>query len=143
MVRKKGKQDNLKIIFSLISLLLMIPPLINGDESYYKTVFIFLINRVIDLFFKRKSDDGLFFSIWAEINQWIGVVVCAVAFCSMVPDFAQVCQPFAGKINIALFIAAISFVANEGSTLIVSSAKENLIEDKIENDMNEMNRKGE
>ena len=143
MVRKKEKQDNVKIIFSLISLLLMIPPLINGDGNYYRTVFIFLINRVIDLFFKRKIDDGLFFAIWAEVNQWIGVGVCALAFCSMVPDFAQICLPYAKKINLGLFISAVSFVANEGSGLIVCSAKENLIKSKIKNDINGMNGKGE
>lgn len=60
MEKENGKQDNLKIIFSLISLFLMIPPLINVEDSYYRTLFIFLINRVIDMFFRRKTNETLF-----------------------------------------------------------------------------------
>lgn len=42
------KVNELKIIFSLISVFLMIPQFIASGSGYYKTLFIFLINRVID-----------------------------------------------------------------------------------------------
>lgn len=138
MEKENGKQDNLKIIFSLISLFLMIPPLINDQDSYYRTLFIFLINRVIDMFFKRKTNETLFFMVWSLLNQWIGVVACAIAFCSIAPDFAQICKSYANQINIALFVSAISCVLKEMATLIIVSVKESLIKNKIKSEVSEM-----
>lgn len=128
----------MKIIFSLISLFLMIPPLVNGDDSYYRTLFVFLINRVIDMFFKRKNNESVFFVVWSLMNQWIGVLACAVAFCSIAPDFAEICKSYANQINVALFVSAISCVLREMAGLIVSSVKENLIKEKIKSDVSEM-----
>lgn len=141
MEKENGKSDGLKIIFSLISLFLMIPPLISGDNSYYRTLFIFLINRIIDMFFIRKNNEAVFFIVWSLINQWIGVVACAIAFCTIAPDFAQLCKSYSDQINIALFVAAISCVLKEMIVLIVGSVKENLVKEKIEKDVNKM--KGE
>ncbi len=141
MGKENDKLDNFKIIFSLISLFLMIPPLINGDDSYYRTLFIFLINRVIDMFFKSNSNEEVFFVVWSLINQWIGVLACAVAFCSIAPDFAETCKSYSNQINILLFVAAISCVLKEMVALIVVSVKERLIKEKIKNDASEM--KGE
>lgn len=141
MEKENGKSDGLKIIFSLISLFLMIPPLISGDNSYYRTLFIFLINRIIDMFFIRKDNEAVFFIVWSLINQWIGVVACAIAFCTIAPDFAQLCKSYSDQINIALFVAAISCVLKEMIVLIVGSVKENLVKEKIEKDVNKM--KGE
>lgn len=138
MEKENGKQDNLKIIFSLISLFLMIPPLINGQNSYYRTLFIFLINRVIDMFFKRKTNETLFFMVWSLLNQWIGVVACAIAFCSIAPDFAQICKSYANQINIVLFVSAISCVLKEMAALIVVSVKESLIKEKIKSEVSGM-----
>lgn len=134
MKKENSKQDNFKIIFSLISLLLMIPPLINADDSYYRTLFIFLINRVIEMFFKRKSDEAILFVVWSLINQWIGVLACAVAFCSVVPDFMTVIKPFSYQMNIVLFVSAISCVLKEMMELIVISIQERLIKEKIKGD---------
>ena len=141
MEKENGKSDGLKIIFSLISLFLMIPPLISGDNSYYRTLFIFLINRIIDMFFIRKNNEAVFFIVWSLINQWIGVVARAIAFCTIAPDFAQLCKSYSDQINIALFVAAISCVLKEMIVLIVGSVKENLVKEKIEKDVNKM--KGE
>lgn len=138
MEKENGKQDNLKIIFSLISLFLMIPPLINVEDSYYRTLFIFLINRVIDMFFRRKTNEILFFVVWSLLNQWIGVVACAIAFCSIAPDFAEICKSYANQINIGLFVSAISCVLKEMVTLIVISVKESLIKKKIRSEVSEM-----
>lgn len=135
MEKEDSKQDNLKIIFSLVSLFLMIPPLINGDNSYYRTLFVFLINRVIDLSFERKTNEAVFFVVWSLLNQWIGVLACAVAFCSLAPDFAEICKFYSGQINIALFVSAISCVLKEMTVLIVISVKESLIKEKIKNEV--------
>ncbi|MBO5474339.1 MAG: hypothetical protein J6A08_11250 [Lachnospiraceae bacterium] len=135
MEKENSKQDNLKIIFSLISLFLMIPPLINGDNSYYRTLFIFLINRVIDMTFKRKNNETVFFVVWSLINQWIGVLACAIAFCSIAPDFAEICKSYSDQINITLFVSAISCVLKEMIVLIVISVKESLLKEKIKSEM--------
>ena len=138
MEKENGKQDNLKIIFSLISLFLMISPLINGEDSYYRTLFIFLINRVIDMFFRRKTNETLFFVVWSLLNQWIGVIACAIAFCSIASDFAEICKSYANQINIGLFVSAISCVLKEMVTLIVISVKESLIKKKIRSEVSKM-----
>lgn len=140
MGKEDDRSDNIKIIFSLISLLLMIPPLMKAEESYYRTLFIFLINRVIDMFFKGKSHEKIFFVVWSLLNQWIGVVACAVAFCSISPDFVKIFQSYNKIINIALFVSAISCVLREMVPLIIKSVQEKLIKEKIKNDVSE--RKG-
>lgn len=141
MEKENGKQDNLKFIFSLISLFLMIPPLIDCDKGYYRTLFIFLINRVIDMFFKNKNNESVFFVIWSLLNQWIGVVACAIAFCSLEPEFAEICKSYSNQINMILFVSAVSCVLNEMIELIITSIKEKLIKQKIKNDISDV--KGE
>ena len=93
------------------------------------------------MFFIRKNNEAVFFIVWSLINQWIGVVACAIAFCTIAPDFAQLCKSYSDQINIALFVAAISCVLKEMIVLIVGSVKENLVKEKIEKDVNKM--KGE
>lgn len=138
MKKESGKQNGLKIVFSLISLFLMIPPLINGEASYYRTLFIFLINSVIDMFFKEKTNDASFFVVWSLLNQWIGVVACAIAFCSIAPDFAKVCESYANQIKTGMFVSAISCVLKELVVLIVMSIKESSIKEKIKSEVEKM-----
>lgn len=122
-----------KLIFSLISLFLMLVPLLNGDSGFYKTLFVFLINRVLDLLSKEKITEYVF-RVWALINQWVGVIVCALAFCSMIPEFAAILAGAAGKANGVMFAAAVSCVAQEGIYLMAASIKEMLIVKDIEAD---------
>lgn len=135
---KDNKQDNLKLVFSLTSLFLMIPPLINGETSYYRTLFIFLINRVIDMFFKKNGGENTFFIVWSLFNQWMGVIASALAFCSIAPDFAEICKPYSNEINAGLFVAAISCVLKEMIVQIVQSVKERLVKNKIKCDVNQL-----
>lgn len=137
MDKENNMQDGLKLVFSLVSLFLMMPLLINGDESYYRTLFIFLINRVIEMFFKSNGNESWLFIVWALVNQWFGVIASAFAFCSIVPDFAQMCMPYSHQINFVLFMVALSCVAKEMSVLIVRSVKEHMVKNKIRNDFNQ------
>ena len=121
MRRESLKQDNLKIIFSLISLFLMIPSLINGDIEYYKTLFIFLINKVIDITFEEKNREMIFFIIWSIINQWVGAIVCAIAFCSILPEFRNICLPYSKIINLCLFVGVLSCILKDMIKLIILS----------------------
>ena len=132
MDNEYDKPGYLKIIFSLISLFLMIPLLIDGDINYHRTLFIFLINRIIDMSFIKEHNEETFFVVWALINQWTGVLACAFAFCLIEPDFASVCTSYSVQINIALFVSALSCVLKEMIVLIVVSVKENLIKKKMQ-----------
>lgn len=136
MDKENNMQDGFKLVFSLISLFLMMPLLINGDESYYRTLFIFLINRVIEMFFKSNGNESRLFIVWALVNQWFGVIASAFAFCSIVPDFAQMCMPYSRQINFALFTVASSCVLKEMLVLVVRSVKEHMVKNTIRNDFN-------
>lgn len=126
---------NLKVIFSLISLFLMLPPLFTNEPSFYRTLFIFLINRVIDMLFGEQDDYTLFFKIWALINRWMGVLVSAIAFCLLNSDFSKLFSIESLQIiNIGLFVVALSFVLKEMIMLIVISVYEKLIRQKIKED---------
>lgn len=122
-----------KLIFSLISLFLMLVPLLNGDSGFYKTLFVFLINRVLDLLSKERIA-AYFFRIWALINQWMGVIVCALAFCSMIPEFAKILMIPGKWVSGVMFAVAASCVVQEGGYLMAASIKETLIVKDIEAD---------
>lgn len=129
-------KDNLKIIFSFISVFLMIPSMIHGDDGYYRTLFIFLINRVIDMFGEDKKDEIRFLVVWSLINQWIGAMACAVAFSLIEPNLAAICKIYSRQINIVLFVIALSCVFKEMTVSVIASVKEKLIIKKIVEDKN-------
>ena len=131
MNKEKSKAEYLKIVFSLISLFLMLPPLMNENDSYFRTLFIFLINRVIDMIFNEKTEENVFFIIWSLLNQWVGVIACAIAFSSIAPDFVDMCKNYSYIINICMFIAAASCVLKDMVVLIIASVKSNLIIKRI------------
>lgn len=130
-----GVQEGLKFIFSLISLLLMIPSLVNGDVNYYRTLFIFLINRVMDLFYKKKNVNGKFFAIWALFNQWLGALAVAFAFCSILEEFRLIFSTYANCINKSLFGLAVSFVLRDLLILVTDSIKEELVIETIRDEV--------
>ena len=134
MTNKMAK-ENIKIIFSIISLFLMIIPLSSISketvDDYYRTLFIFLINRVIDMFFDFDYIDYRFFNIWSFINQWLGVFACALAFCSMVSEFYNLFANHVIALNLSLFVLAVSFVTKDTIYLIFVSYKTQLVRKKI------------
>lgn len=138
MDKESNKKDGIKIVFSLISLFLMVPLLLQADTGYYRTLFIFLINRVIDMFFDKNKNEKTFLVVWSLINQWAGVVACAVAFCSIDSGFASVFQKHKDWINIGLLVAVVSCVLEEMTRLIFQSVKEQLIREKIKNEVNQL-----
>ena len=95
---------------------------------------IFLINRVFDLIFKKKDDENMFFYVWSLINQWIGIFACAIAFCSLSPDFVNLFRNNANLINIGLLATAVSGVLQEMVNLIVISINSRVVKRKIINE---------
>lgn len=90
------------------------------------------------MFFMKKNDENTFFIVWSLVNQWIGVVACSLAFCSLSPDFLSICATYSDKINNGLFVAALSCVLKEMSVLIVQSIREQLVKDKIRGDVSQL-----
>lgn len=132
MENQNHAPENLKIIFSLISVLLMMPMLVDGaDEDFFKTLFIFLINRIMDMLFQSDNYRSVFFSSWKLINRWVGVVACAIAFSSILPKFSGFLGGNKNVIAFILFLSAISCVARELIELVVISIKEDLVKNKI------------
>ncbi len=87
------------------------------------------------MFFEDENGEDAFFTAWSLINLWIGVLACAVAFCSLASDFANLCKLYSDKINISLFVAAISCVLKEIILLMILSVKESQIKEKIKREM--------
>ncbi len=88
--------------------------------------------------FKRKNNEKFFFVVWSLLNQWLGVLACAVAFCLIAPDFAEICKSCSNCINITLLVLAISCVLKEITVLIILSVKESLITEKIKSEVSGM-----
>lgn len=128
------KISELKIIFSLISVFLMAPQLITSGSGYYKTLFIFLINRVIDMILKKQDVGCEFLKIWGFINQWFGVLTCAFSFSLLMNDFSAI---FASHkqilefLDILMFVIVVSCVLREFIILIINSAKEKQVRIRI------------
>lgn len=119
----KYAYKGIKIIFSLVSVMLMVPLLVNTEQTYYRTLFIFLIGKVVDLFFKDESGNVLFFKIWDIANQIIGAFACAFAFCSMIPDFVLLFKDNLLQVNVVLMICVISCMLKDVAELVVLAIK--------------------
>ena len=121
----------IKFIFSLISVFLMFPSFINGDSTYYRTLFIFLIGKVVDLFFKDESENVLRFKIWDIANQIVGATACAFSFCLMIPDFASILTLHLSNANIFLMACVLSCMIKEIALLIYLAIRTKRINENI------------
>lgn len=122
----------IKIIFALVSVMLMFPLLVNEESAFYRTLFIFLIGKVVDLFYKDESEKKIFFRIWDIINQIIGAGACAFAFCSMIPDFANLFTNYLMQVNIALMSCVVSCMFKDIAELVFLAIKIKLISKEID-----------
>ncbi len=125
------KVSELKIIFSLISVFLMIPQLVSSGSGYYKTLFIFLINRVIDMILKKQDVHYEFMKVWGFINQWLGVLTCSFSFSMLMNDFSVLLTSYMDALDILMFVVVVSCVLREFATLIIVSAKEKQVRLRI------------
>lgn len=83
MNKKDKKSTGFEFILVIISVLLLIPLMLNNNKDYYITFFVFQSSFVID-FFSTELPDGSFFSTWFLFNKWGGVVTCAYSVFSLV-----------------------------------------------------------
>lgn len=71
-----------RVIFLLISLLLMLMTLNGDNKAYFVTLFVFLINKIVDgLSYKNESYKPIFLIIWSMINEWLCILVSSICFC--------------------------------------------------------------
>lgn len=128
------KISELKIIFSLVSVFLMAPQLITSGSGYYKTLFIFLINRVIDMILKKQDVGSEFLKIWGFINQWLGVLTCAFSFSLLMSDFSALFtshQDVLKFLDILMFVIVVSCFLHEFVIVLRNSAKEKQVRIRI------------
>ena len=83
---------SLKIMFSLITIFLMIPLLVsnNDDKNYYRTIFIFLASKDIDLLTTSSVVNIKMFRYWDFINQFVGSILAALSCALLFDDFASI-----------------------------------------------------
>lgn len=108
----------LKVLFSLMSILLLAPPMIRHEVSYYTTLFVFLAGRMVDLFAIADSDARVFFFTWQAVNRWGSIFACAVSFCFLHPSFADLFCNYVDWINALMFLFPLSCVLQELVALI-------------------------
>lgn len=127
------KANEFKLIFSIVSLLLMAPSLTISNMSFYRTLFIFLINRVIDLIVKHPKVQYGFFHIWNGMNKWLGIVACSFSFCLIDQKFMDLFENFEYIINIVLYVISTSSVLSEISYQFVYDDATKGITERIRN----------
>ncbi len=94
------KKEGIKLIFSIIAGILMIPLVNQVDINFYRTVFIFQMGIMLDLLFDSRKKIRLFFIIWDAVNTIISLFACAIAFSCMIPAFLDTMA----KINVAQIV---------------------------------------
>lgn len=100
----------IKIIFNLISIFLLFPLIWNGGIDFYRTLFIFLFGKVIDLFFTKNVETNRFLRVWEFVNQVLGMIACAFSFCAMVTSFSDLFIGYLLEINCILMSCAVTFI---------------------------------
>lgn len=115
----------IRIIFMLISVFLMFPIVWDGGINYYRTLFIFLFGKIIDLFFLEPNERFNLFTFWNIINQIIGTIACAFSFCAMIPDFFNLFKKYTIQVNIILMICIVSYTFKDLMKFIILTVKRN------------------
>lgn len=97
-----------RIVFSIISALLMIPMIYafnmqtNNFDNFYRTLFVFYIDEVVEMFADEEPSINALFAVWDIINQWAGAFVCAVSFCMLMSDFQKLLVGAAMQIQVIM-----------------------------------------
>lgn len=135
------ESKSLKIMFSLITIFLMIPLLVsnNDDKNYYRTIFIFLASKDIDLLTTSSVVNIKMFRYWDFINQFVGSILAALSCALLFDDFASI---FNDKIiwclKICLILSVLSIILKELFELLVLGIKTKLITNNINKTKNEL-----
>ena len=128
---KNRIMESLKLIFTITSLILLLPSMAKISEncdseelfSFCSTYYNFVITRLFDLFLKSRRQPVRFFKVWERINQWASVLTAALSFGILCPGLNSL---IAGEkiLNIItiLFGVAASCVAEEFIEIVFHEA---------------------
>ncbi len=113
----------IKVLFSIISIMLLAPPMIRHEISYYTTLFVFLAGRMVDLLVIAGKNDMSFFFIWQTFNRWGSILACAMSFSLLHPGFASLFSDYVDLVNGLMFLFPISCVLQELFALILEDVR--------------------
>lgn len=80
-----NKSNNLimpvmELLFSIISVLLMLPIIEKLEEEYYRVIFIYLIRYILKSISEPPKQQCLFLRIWSLMNIILGFMATALSF---------------------------------------------------------------
>ena len=82
----------------------------DGGVDFYRTLFIFLFGKVIDLFFTKDIETNHFPKTWEFVNQILGIITCAFSFCTMITSFSNLFVKYLIEVNCILMSCVVTFV---------------------------------
>ena len=114
---------NVKLLFSLISILLLIPPMLAHDIYYYSTLFVFLSGEMVDLLAFSSVAENSYFFLWQTANRWGSILTCAFAFCLLLPMFHELFESSIGMVNGLLLMFPVSCFLQEGVSSVLEDIR--------------------
>lgn len=123
MTKNQIIKRNIKLLFTIISMVLMIPLVISSSGDYYRTLYVFLIVKVVDLCFVDFSESYTFFNALDIVNRYISILACAIAFAALVPEFAKMIAIKQNMISYMLFGVVVFGILREGAELVMFEVK--------------------
>lgn len=131
MTRMNNKVVLVKLIFSFLSLFLMIPLILKLDNQFYLTFFIFFVDKVIDVIFGKVKTGVLFFTIWSVFNIILGIVICAFALAFVNADFSLLFNRKLIYINWVMFAMSLSYLIKDLAYSIYLILNQNLLRERL------------
>lgn len=80
----------IEMLFTLIVMFLLLPLMRAGDINYYLIIFIFLSQRIKDLFFTKNYASNLLFKCWNIVDGIVCIAVFVISLSAMIPDVHNV-----------------------------------------------------
>ena len=109
----------------------MIPLMLEGKIAFYSTLFIFLINRVIDLFFQEVHNPCKFLKHWETVNTLLGAVICALSFCLLIQEFRCLFGCYVSYVNYIIFLFVVNYIIKEVVELVLFKLKHEVALEKL------------
>lgn len=105
----------------------MFPLMLDTKPDFYTTLFIFMIDRVIDLIFERSfSFFNKFFYVWSTINLVFGILICSMTLALLSSTFRDImCLWNIMKVmHYVIFAVALSYLMKDFLLLLYIRRKE-------------------
>lgn len=97
----------IEILFTLIVIFLLLPLMGDGDMSYYLIIFIFLSQRIKDLFFTKRDASNLLFKCWNVVDAIVCIVAFALSLSVVIPDVRNIFKNGILPVNYILMVCVV------------------------------------